>query len=344
MDRQGEGLLLGIEIGGTKLQLGLGRGDGDLVSLERRKIEPAQGAAAILEQIRDGHRALLKRQSLRPDDVLAVGVGFGGPVDADRGRVKESYQVEGWTDFPLAEWLTQHLDIPAVQIQNDADTAGLAEGRLGAGVGYAPLLYLTIGSGIGGALILSGKIYRGCGLGALEIGHTEVPDPSRPGFACRELEQVASGWGISRQACEFARAQVLAGNEGWTVLDRAGGDPEAITAESVARAAMDGDGPASEILHRAHEAMAYALRHAIALLGPRRIILGGGVSLIGESGWFEPIRRLVEATVFAPFRDSYDIVPAALGEQVVVHGALALAQDAASAPGSPATRSWADLA
>ena len=88
------------------------------------------------------------------------------------------------------------------------------------------------------------------------------------------------------------------------------------------------NGPAG-ILDRARRALAFALRQAIALLAPRRIILGGGVSLIGEAHWFEPIRRLVDAEVFAPFRGSYDIVPAALGEEVVVHGALALAHDAA---------------
>ena len=322
--------LLGIEVGGTKLQLGIGRADGNLLALERLRVDPARGAPAILDQIVQAFHALLDRTALSPRQVRGVGVGFGGPVDVARGRTQTSYQVEGWTDLPLADWLSENLGVPAVVIQNDADTAGLAEARFGAGKGCSPLLYLTIGSGIGGALILDGQIYRGGGLGAVEIGHLEVPVLSQSGPLTLELEQIASGWGIARAAREEALDQANAGRPNWLVLERAHGDPQAITAELVARAAQEGDDRAGRVLDQARQALAFALRQAIALLAPRRIILGGGVSLIGETHWFAPIRRLVEARVFSPFRGSFDIVPAALGEEVVVHGALALALDASS--------------
>src|SRR5208337_162201 len=107
----------------------------------------------------------------------------------------------------------------------------LAEGRFGAGVGRSPLLYLTIGSGIGGALIIDGQIYRGGGLGAVEIGHLEVPVHTRNGPQTLELEQIASGWGIARRAREEALDQAKAGRHDWVVLERARGDPQAITAE-----------------------------------------------------------------------------------------------------------------
>src|SRR5206468_516968 len=114
-----------------------------------------------------------------------------------------------------------------------------------------------------------------------------------------------------------------------------------ITAERVARAAIAGDAQSEAVLDRARRALAFALRQAVMLLAPRRIILGGGVSLIGETHWFRPLRELVDADVFPPFRGSFDIVAAALGEEVVVHGALALADDAAgtaarSSAGGPA--------
>lgn len=112
------------------------------------------------------------------------------------------------------------------------------------------------------------------------------------------------------------------------VLEWAQGDPPAITAEHVGKAAQAGDERAARLLDLARRAVSFALCQAIALLAPRRIILGGGVSLIGETHWFAPIRRLVDADVFSPFRGSFDIVPPALGEEVVVHGALALALDA----------------
>jgi glucokinase len=326
-----EDWLLGIEIGGTKLQLGIGRANGRLRGLERRCVDPSHGAPAVLEQIRDAFGSLLEKMSLSPEQVRAVGVGFGGPVDVARGRTHTSYQVAGWTEFPLAEWIHQNLGVPTVMIQNDADTAGLAEARLGAGVGCSPLLYLTVGSGIGGALIIDGQIYRGAGLGAVEIGHIEVFDQSRPTPRVVQLEEIASGWGIANEARDEALDRLRHNLPDWIVLQKSHGNPREITAEIVARAAIEGDERAQAILGRARQALAFALRQALTLLAPRRIILGGGVSLIGESHWFEPIRKAVEADVFPPFRGSYDLVPAALGEEVVVHGALALASDAAMA-------------
>jgi len=319
--------LLGIEIGGTKLQLGLGREPGKIEALKRTLIDPARGAQGILDQIREGFAALLDEVGGRALDVRAVGIGFGGPVDAVSGRVRASFQIEGWTDFPLADWARRELGPENVSVHNDADVAGLAEARLGAGVGRSPILYLTIGSGIGGALILDGRIYRGAGRGAAEIGHLNVP--AVDGSAeFPELEQVASGWGIAREARREA-AELTGRGERWAVLDAAaGGRVEAITTVMVAQAAERGDERSLKLLDRAARALAFALRQAVALVAPQRIILGGGVSLIGERFWFEPLRRLVDAEVFGPFRGSFDIVPAALGEEVVVHGALELARDA----------------
>jgi glucokinase len=237
-----------------------------------------------------------------------------------------SYQVEGWDGFPLADWLVQNLGIPQATIQNDADTAGLAEARFGAGRDASPVFYVTIGSGIGGALIIDGQIYRGAGQGAAEIGHLLVPyHEDGPGL--RELEQVASGWGIGRQGELAARRMIQAGASDWSVLKNAGNDPGRITGLLVAQAALRGDNIASNILDRARKAVVFALNQTIALLAPRRIILGGGVSLIGEEHWHAPIRSLVEQEVFAPFRSTFDIVGPALEEEVVVHGAVALARD-----------------
>ena len=307
--------LLGVEIGGTKLQLGLGRVPGVIEALRRETIVPANGAEGIRAQISDAFPALLAEAGDIAGDVRAAGVGFGGPVDADSGRTETSFRVEGWTDFPLADWFRTSFGIPVVSIHNDADVAGLAEARLGAGVGLSPLLYLTIGSGIGGALILDGRIYRGAGRGAAEIGHLLVPTN---GPEMRELETVASGWGIGRAARR--RAAIL------------GGDPSRFTAVDVARAAAMGDPTALDVLDQAHQAMAFALCQAVGLLAPKRIILGGGVPLMGVDLWLRPIRERVDSQVFRPFRGSFDIVPAALGEEVVVHGAIESARDALTAP------------
>src|SRR5579884_2668155 len=169
-------MFLGIEIGGTKLQLGLGRGDGQLAALWRGTVDPARGADGIRRQITLAVDDLLQRAGLTRDRLRGIGVGFGGPVDDNTRTVIKSHQIAGWDNFPLADWLGEMLDLPAV-LGNDADVAGLAEALFGAGKGYSPVFYITIGSGIGGGLIVDGQILRGTGRGAAEIGHLKVRDP-----------------------------------------------------------------------------------------------------------------------------------------------------------------------
>jgi glucokinase len=167
----------------------------------------------------------------------------------------------------------------------------------------------------------------------MEIGHMQVIDPAASEVCFTELEKVASGWALGRAAQEQARRMIAQSRTDWVVLDHASGDPSQITAVMVAAAALAGDPMATSLLNRAHSAIAFTLVQAINLLAPRRIVLGGGVSLIGEEGWIGPIRRLVKRNIFPLFSNSFDIVPAALGEEVVVQGALALARDSAeSAP------------
>jgi glucokinase len=323
---------LGVEIGGTKLQLGIGRGRGEIVVLRRLAVDPARGASGIREQIAGAFPDLVNEARLDRRAIGAVGVGFGGPVDTTRGRIERSYQIEDWEDFPLAEWMSAELGVPAVVIHNDADSAGLAESRFGAGRGFSPLLYMTVGSGIGGALIIDDRIYRGFGKGAGEIGHLIVPvvdDGPDARWGLMELEQVASGWAIARAGQDLVDSGAISSDTGgWDSLEEAAGrEPRKITGWTVAQAARRGVPEAIAILTRAQVAIGFALLQAIALVAPSRIVIGGGVSLIGEQLWFAPIRRLVAEHAFPPFR-GVEIVPAALGEEVVVHGALALARDA----------------
>ena len=329
-DRMLQSWVLGIEIGGTKLQLGIGQEHGSITALERLRVDPARGAPGICDQIQAGFATLLAKTNLDTRRIEAAGIGFGGPVDFLNGRTKKSFQITGWDDFPLAAWVSEHLEVPRVVLENDADTAGLAEARFGAGMGQSPVLYMTVGSGIGGALIVDQQIYRGFGQGAVELGHLRVPDTTSSKSHYLELEQVASGWAIASAAQDVGRRKIQEGREDWPVLTRCQGDADRITAALVAEAALGGDADSSAILDRARSAVAFALTQAIALLAPRRIVIGGGVSLIGEKLWFDPIRRLIDHDVFEPFRGQFDIVPAALGEEVVVHGALTIARDAIS--------------
>jgi glucokinase len=319
---------LGIEIGGTKLQLGIGDGQGSLRALERVDVDPSGGAAGILEQIKAAYPRVLAKANLDRQQVIVAGIGFGGPVNTADGRTVRSFQVAGWEDFPLVKWTAEHLGARRVVLENDSDSAGVAEARFGAGVGYSPLLYVNVGSGIGGALVVNQQLYRGSAQGAVEVGHLHVPDPTAKGPRMVELEHVASGWAIASAAQDLARQKLGEGKDDWLALIKSGRRPDRLTAVDVCQAALAGDPDACTIFERSATAIAFALTQAITLVAPRRIVLGGGVSLSGESLWFDPIRQMVDRSVFAPFRGHFDIVPAALGEEVVVHGALALAREA----------------
>jgi len=342
-------MFLGIEIGGTKLQLGVGPGDGAPPrALERFDVQPEHGALGILRQIESAAPILINRHK-----ISAIGIGFGGPVDTPAGRVLKSHQIDGWDDFALADWCRQQLGLPA-QLQNDCDMAALAEARFGAGRHHKVVFYVTVGTGIGGGLVIDGHIYRGHGPGAAEIGHL------RPGLHADKPEQtvesLASGWGIAAAAQErlaephahqflpftggsnphhpdqvrqrLIEAEAAAEEYSADLLQRCDGQVDRLTAKMVAQAAGEGNELARDVLARAAQTLGWAIAQVVTLLSPDVIVVGGGVSLAEESLFLEPLRKEVERYVFPPFRDTYRLVRAELGELVVVYGALAIATEA----------------
>jgi glucokinase len=343
-------LFLGIEIGGTKLQLGVGPGDGSLVALDRFEVRPKLGAEGIRQQIEDSARVLIARHN-----VVAAGIGFGGPVDGARGIVAKSHHVDGWERFPLVEWCRRSLAIPAT-LQNDCDVACLAEARFGAGRRRQVVFYVTVGTGIGGGLAIGGQIYRGSGRGAAEIGHL------RPGLHAdrpdQTVESLASGWGIAaaaqarlsdpishafvpltsglhRTTPDEVRQRLIETEEAAEeyaadLWERCGGKVDHLTAYMVGQAASGGNEVAREVLSHAAQALGWGLAQVITLVSPEVVVVGGGVSLVDESLFLHPVRIETERYVFPPLVGSYEIVPAQLGEQVVVHGALAAAADFAA--------------
>ncbi len=317
-------MFLGIEIGGTKLQLGVGPGDGTLRGFIRRPVDVAAGAEGIRRQIEEAVPELLQQAGVTMQDVRGMAYGFGGPVDDANRCVVKSHQVAGWDGFPLASWSESRLGLACV-LGNDCDVAALAEARFGAGRGCNPIFYVTVGSGIGGGLVLDGQIYRGTGRGAAEIGHLRM----RGRHVCPQtgrwtefgpLEDYASGWAIQRSAAarlrdEPERSSLLRELS----LDR-------LTVQAIGEAARKGDALACEVLEEAVGYLAWGICQVIALLAPQCIVIGGGVSLLGEDLFFGPLRTAVSKQVFRPFADLFTIRPADLGEEVVVHGALALAR------------------
>src|SRR5581483_9325201 len=230
-------MYFGIEIGGTKLQLGLGPGDGTLAGLWRGTVDATAGASGIQRQILAAVPELLAKSGIDREQISGVGVGFGGPVDDHTRTIIKSHQIEGWDNFPLPAWITEQLGWPCI-LGNDADVAGLAEALFGAGKGLSPIFYITIGSGIGGGLIIDGEIYRGCGRGAAEIGHLRVGVELETGNEWNTVEDFGSGWSIEREACNglavgMARDSLL--------MKMVSSQPPLVTAKLVCEAAKQGD-------------------------------------------------------------------------------------------------------
>jgi glucokinase len=306
-------MYLGIEIGGTKLQLGVGSGDGSpLVQMRRLDVEASDGAAPILD-----HIDRVAGELIASHPVQAIGFGFGGPVDAARGHVVKSHQVAGWDNFPLVRWCHERWPLP-VALGNDCDVAGLAEARFGAGRDKRVVFYVTVGTGVGGGFIVDGQIYRGSGSISAEIGHLRPSlDADTPHDT---VEAQVAGPAILEKALELAQAMDHRGQPASSGLV-----PNWRSAKDVADAALVGDWRALYSLSRAQRALGWAIAQVVTLVAPDVVVLGGGVSLIGEANWLKPIRWYAEKFVFPPLAGTYRIVSAQLGEEVVVHGAVALA-------------------
>jgi glucokinase len=339
-------MFLGIEIGGTKLQLAVGDGESaELVELVREDVVPEDGAAGILQQIKRLGANLLSSRAIR-----RVGIGFGGPVDVSQGRVIRSHQISGWDNFHLTDWCRETFRLP-LALANDCHAAALAEARFGAGQGRRSVFYVTVGTGVGGGFVKDGQLMGAERPAASELGHL------RPGLHADQVdatvESLASGWGIAAAAQErvtghvmhkfptiqtdsparntvelyrqLANAREADQNYAADLLDRCECNVDHITAELVAQAAADGNVLAQSILGHACQALGWAIAQTITLLAPEIVVIGGGVSSMGEQLFLAPVRRETARYVFPPLSDSYVIEPAALGESVVAQGAVLLA-------------------
>lgn len=320
---KGDGMYLGIEIGGTKLQLAVGDGAGsEPVELVRCAVDIAEGARGILAQIKTAGRRLIASH-----DIRAIGVGFGGPFDANSGFTVKSHQVAGWDRFPLVRWCQDELERPA-RIGNDCDCAALAEAIDGAGQGHETVFYVTVGTGIGGGLVQRGQLF-GAGRPAIaEIGHLR-PGPDQLS-ADQTVESLASGPGILANALlrleKLRQSQDVQKSQQARQLQAECGE---LSVPALAKAASAGSGPvrelARELIDDGIRVLGWAVAQVITLIAPHVVVVGGGVSLMGEELFYQPLRRHVSNYVFPPLDGACRIVAPRFGEIVVVQGALRLA-------------------
>jgi glucokinase len=318
---------LGVDLGGTKI-LAAVVDEAGRVAATARAATPQAGPSAVVEAIAATANRALEAAGLSRGAVRAAGVGAPGPADPATGMVYAPPNLHGWRDVALGDLVGERLGMP-VAIENDANAAALGEHWVGAGRGVDDLLYITVGTGIGGGLILRGRVYYGVSGTAGEVGHMVIV-PGGPRCACGRLgclEAVASGPAIAREA----RAALAAGRA--SVLSAVAA--EALDAREVARAAAAGDPLAREVFARAARYLGLATANLVNLLNPALVVVGGGVARAGEL-LLGPVRRIVAAEAFERPAAAVQIVPAALGPRAGALGAAAAARlrlgDAGGAP------------
>ncbi len=310
--------VLAIDIGGTKLAAGVVDSDGRMLARGEVPTLAAEGLDPVLGRIVGLGRELLSRPEVAGVRVDRIGVGCAGPVDIKAGLVFRPPNLPGWTRVPLTDHIRRSLGLPTV-LENDANAGALGEFRYGAGRGAQSIFYMTVSTGIGGGIILDGKVWHGVKDAAGEIGHITVcPDGPLCGCGNRGcLEAMSSGPSIARRA----RDVVASGRQ--TRLS-------AIvkpTSADVARLAEEGDPVAAEVWAVAVKYLGIGVAAVVTFLAPERVVIGGGVTKAGDS-LFRPLREQAWQRVKLVPAESVPILPAALGPDVGILGAAAVAMDA----------------
>jgi glucokinase len=310
--------VLAIDIGGTKLAAGVVDADGRMLARGEVPTLATEGLEPVLGRIVGLGRELLARPEVARARVQRIGVGCAGPVDLKAGLVFQPPNLPGWTRVPLTDHLQRALGLPTV-LENDANAAALGEFRYGAGKGARSIVYMTVSTGIGGGIILDGKVWHGVKDAAGEIGHITVcPDGPLCGCGNRGcLEAMSSGPSIARRAREI----VASGRQ--TRLSAI----SKLAAADVVRLAQEGDAAAAEVWADAVKYLGIGVAAVITFLAPERVIIGGGVTKAGDS-LFLPLRERVRQHVKLIPVDSVPVLPAALGPDVGILGAAAVALDA----------------
>jgi glucokinase len=315
--------IVGVDIGGTNIVVGVIAVDGgEPVARRTLATEAARGSefvvgkvAAMLEEViaetvstHGGTRA----------DVAGVGIGSPGPINRERGMVINTPNL-GWTNLPLRDLISQAVDLPAT-LDNDANCATYGEWWLGAGQGVSNLVGVTLGTGIGGGIVLNGEIVHGASDAAGEIGHMTIEFTGRKctcgNYGC--LEAYCSGPNIAARA----REGLEAGYES-VLTQLVDGQLDSITAATVYEAAVLNDPYANEVMAETAKILGAGVANMINVLNPQAVVIAGGVTRAGEH-LFTPLRSEVRRRAFRSAYDACSILPAALSETAGMIGAAAV--------------------
>lgn len=308
-------VVAGIDIGGTKIAVALETHEGEKIAARRLPTQVELGPERILENLSQAIEEMLAESDTK---LTAIGIGCPGPIDIERGLVLSPTNLIDWIEFPLIETIKKRFRVPTV-LDNDANAAALGEYFYGAGRGFKDVFYVTISTGIGGAIVCEGRIHHGVGASAGEVGHTIV---KHDGLFCLCgtqgcLETIASGLSIARRMKE--NLAVLNGNS----IENFG----EITAETVVESVRNGDETARLVWEETIKYLAIGIGNAITLIAPEAVIIGGGVASAGEL-LLEPLRQQIGKNVTMLPIEKVEILKASLGSESGVCGALMLAHQA----------------
>jgi glucokinase len=319
-------LYVGIDLGGTNLKLGLVTPQGDLRHALSRPTEAERGPDHVLGLMADAVRDICREARFPLADVGAVGVGAPGPLDTKTGTVVFAPNLPGWRDIRVRDRLEALLGRPVV-LENDANVAGYGEFRCGAARGVRNMFLLTLGTGIGGGIVLGGRLFRGTTDTGAELGHIIIERGGRPcGCGAKGcLEAYASATAVVART----RERIAAGRTSVLAPRRAD-----LSCKDVFDAAAAGDPLAAEIVRETADCLGVGIASLLHVLNPEMVVLTGGMMGAGEA-FLEEVRRTVRATAFERAYEACSIRWSALGGDAGVLGA-ALAAEALDRTGRPA--------
>lgn len=310
--------VLAVDLGGTKIITAVVSPDGNIISRSYCLTLADKGHEAVISRLLSVIGKTMTQAKLRTSELAGMGIAAAGALDAERGVITDSPNLPGWRDIPLRDIMAEKVGV-TTYVVNDASAAALGEHRFGAGKGTRNLIYITVSTGIGGGIVVDDKLYTGTDGTAGEIGHMTIeangPECTCGNYGC--LEVLASGTAVAKEA-----KKRLSQGETSSVLELANGKIEDIGAEIVARAAKQGDHLACEIVARAANYLGIGLANLVNIFNPEMIVIGGGMSKMGNM-LLKPARKVVRERAFQlPVRTAR-IVRALLGGDAGVVGMAA---------------------
>ena len=318
---------LGIDIGGTKCAVVLGKGEipeniGDFITDKIKfPTDVERGYEEIIKNILLNADELLKRNNVKNNELIGVGISCGGPLNSKKGVIMCPPNLPDWDNVPIVDIVSEHFGVKAI-LHNDANACAVAEWRFGAGRGYNNLVFLTFGTGMGAGLILDGRLYTGANDGAGEVGHIRLSESGPEGYGKKgSFEGFCSGGGIKKLA-ELTALKYLEENKKSTLFESEN-DFSKLTAVNIAKAMYEGDEFAIEVYKKCAEYLGRGLSVIIDIINPEAIVIGS-IFERNEEFFQKEIKEIIEKEALTDNAKSCKILSARLGDSIGDFASLGL--------------------